>query len=109
MKVAIACTLGKVAEHFGYCEKFVIYEIEAGKIKSKEEVKNPGHVPGYLPKFLKEKGVDIVIAGGIGPRAINLLNSFNIKVISRVSGNEKEVIENFLKGELKEMSRSCKE
>jgi predicted Fe-Mo cluster-binding NifX family protein len=109
VRVAIACDKGNVSEHFGFCEEFVVYEIEENKIKNREVLKNPGHIPGFLPKFLKEKNVDVVITKGIGPRAVELLHSLGIKVISTVSGSEKEVIERYVEGQLKEASEACKE
>ena len=108
VKVAIACDEGNVSEHFGFCEEFVIYEIEENKIKKREVLKNPGHIPGFLPKFLKEKNVDVVITKGIGPRALELFQSEGIKVISTVSGNEKEVIKKYMEGQLEERSEACK-
>jgi len=107
VRVAIACDKGNVSQHFGHCEEFVIYEIEGKEIKRREIVKNPGHIPGFLPKFLKGKNVDVVIVGGIGARALELFKSEGIKVISNVFGNEDDVIQKFLKGELEETSEPC--
>jgi len=107
VKVAIASDKGNVSEHFGFCEEFIIYEIEENKIKNREVLKNPGHTPGFLPKFLKEKNIDVVIVKGIGPRALELLQSEGIKVISNISGNERNVIKKFLENKLKETSESC--
>ena len=109
MRVAIACDEGNVSEHFGHCKEFIIYEIEENKIKNREVLKNPGHVPGFLPKFLKEKNVDVVITKGIGSRALELFQSEGIKVISTVSGNENETIKKYIEGRLEEISEPCKE
>lgn len=109
VKVAIACDKGNVSEHFGFCEEFIIYEIEGNKIKNREVLKSPGHTPGFLPKFLKENNVDVVITKGIGPRAVELFHSLGIKVMSTVSGNEKEVIKKYIEGQLEETSEACKE
>jgi len=109
VKVAIASDKGNVSEHFGFCEDFIIYEIEGNKIKNREVLKNPGHIPGFLPKFLKEKNVGVVITKGIGPRALKLLQSEGIKVMSTVGGSEKEVIKKYIEGRLEETSEACKE
>jgi len=89
--------------------KSLLFMIEGNKIKNREVLKNPGHVPGFLPKFLKEKNVDVVITKGIGPRAVELFHSLGIKVMSTVSGNEKEVIKKYIEGQLEETSEACKE
>jgi predicted Fe-Mo cluster-binding NifX family protein len=70
-------------------------------------VKNPGHIPAFLPNFLKEKNVDVVIVDGIGARALELFKSEGIKVISNTSGIEREVIQKFLEGKLEETSEPC--
>ena len=74
MKIAIASTNKEVAGHFGHCEGFEIFEIENNSITKEYFIANPGHKPGFLPVFLKENGVDIIIAGGIGGGAIDLFN-----------------------------------
>jgi predicted Fe-Mo cluster-binding NifX family protein len=40
--------------------------------------KAPEHQPGLLPLWLKERGVNVVIAGGIGSRAMDLLTAASV-------------------------------
>lgn len=108
MKIAIPNDSGKVAVHFGRAPKFTIVEIEDGEVIEKKEIDNPGHKPGYLPKFFNEKGIEIMIASGIGKRAISLFDKFNVKVISGVEGEIEEVIDKYLEGELEDSKNSCK-
>jgi len=61
VKAARTCDNGNVSQHFGQREEFVVYEIEKSEIKGREIVKNPGHIPRFLPKILKEKNVDLMI------------------------------------------------
>ncbi len=107
MKIAISSDNGFVSEHFGRCEEYAIFDIENNKITKQEILKNPGHEPSFLPKFLKKKGVNVIITQGAGPRAIELLNNFGIKVILTEKEENKEVIKNYLKGELKEKENQC--
>ena len=69
MRIAVATENAIVSAHFGHCEGFTIYEVENRKFKSSNFIANPGHEPGFLPVFLKEKNVDLIIAGGMGERA----------------------------------------
>ena len=66
MKIAITND-GKVivAQHFGHCPLFTVAEINDNKLLSKEDIKNPGHQPGFLPKFLHEQEVNMVIVGSM--------------------------------------------
>jgi predicted Fe-Mo cluster-binding NifX family protein len=108
MKIAISTDGGSVSAHFGRCPSFTIVEIEGGKVTGKEVIDNPGHHPGYLPEFLHDKGVDCIIAGGMGQRASMLFAEKNIKAVLGVSGTIDEVIEKIQKGTLKGGESLCK-
>ena len=108
MKIAISTDKGNVSPHFGRCPTFTIVEIADGKIIKKEETPNPGHHPGFLPEFLKEKGVECIICGGMGPRAQSLFTQKKINVILGVEGKINDVIDKLLKGELKGGESLCR-
>lgn len=107
MRIAIATDEGFVAAHFGKCPLYTIVDINDGKIKYTEIMENPGHEPGLLPKLLHNKGVQYVIAGGMGPRAIGFFNDFGIKTLIGVSGKVEDVISEFIKGTLRGGKSQC--
>ena len=109
MHLAIAVTNNMVAEHFGHAQKFVIFHIEHAKVVGKEELINPPHQKNFLPGFLKESKVDILIAGGIGSMAVKGLEANQIKVYCGVSGNLDEVINTYLDGKLISSNEVCVE
>jgi predicted Fe-Mo cluster-binding NifX family protein len=100
MKVAISTDQGYVSAHFGRCLSYTIVEIKEGQVINREEIPNPGHQPGFLPQYLSEKGVNCIIAGGMGPRAQALFAQKNIEPIIGVQGTVDEVIERFINQEL---------
>lgn len=100
MKVAISTDQGYVSAHFGRCSSYTIFDIQEGKVLTKEEILNPGHQPGFLPHFLSEKGVNCIITGGMGPRAQTLFYQKNIETIIGVQGPVDKVIKKFAKQEL---------
>lgn len=100
MRIAISTDNGYVSAHFGRCPAYTLVDIEEGQVLRKEEIANPGHSPGFLPRFLAERDVKIVIAGGMGPRAQSLFAENKIEVISGVQGKVDEVIERFIRNEL---------
>jgi len=108
MKIAISTDAGFVSAHFGRCPSFTIAEIEEEKILKIEEINNPGHQPAFLPNFLAERGVKYIICGGMGNRAQMLFAEKNITPIIGVTGKIEEVIEKFVKGQLKEGESLCK-
>ncbi len=107
MKIAVASEKEMVAEHFGHCAGFNIYSVVDGKIAGEEAVENPGHKPGFLPNFLHEKGVEVIISGGMGGGAIDIFNTHNIEVVTGASGSAKAAAESYLAGDLKSTGSVC--
>ncbi len=107
MKIAVASEGSLVTEHFGHCENFNVYETEDCKIIKSESVPNPGHRPGFLPNFLNDLGVKVIISGGMGGGAIDIFNEKGIEVIVGASGDAKENVEMYLRGELKSTGSVC--
>ncbi len=108
MRVAISTDGDFVSAHFGRCPSFTIIDIEDGKISKKDVVGNPGHQPGFVPQFLHKKGVNCIVAGGMGMRATGFFNEFGIQTIVGISGKISEVIEKLLKGTLEGGESLCK-
>jgi predicted Fe-Mo cluster-binding NifX family protein len=107
MKIAISTESGFVSAHFGRCPAYTLVEIEDGRIIQRSEIPNPGHQPGFLPVYLSQKGVNVIIAGGMGPRAQGLFAEKNIQTIIGVQGKIDEVIEKFLRQELESGQDLC--
>ena len=107
MKIAISTDNGQVSAHFGRCPEFTIVTIKDNKVVSQEIVSNPGHQPGFLPKFLREKGVGTIVAGGMGARAQMLFFENGIETIVGIEGSIAETIEKLLKGSLKSSASFC--
>lgn len=107
MKIAVASENEMVAQHFGHCSSFNIFEVENKKIIQNESVANPGHKPGFLPVFLAEKGVKVIISGGMGQGAIDIFNEKDIKVITGASGAAKDAVEAYICGNLVSAGSVC--
>ncbi len=108
MKIAISTDGDFVSPHFGRCPHFTILDIENKEVKNKKLVPNPGHQPGFIPQFLHEKGVEYIIAGGMGMRATGFFNELGIKAIVGVSGKIDEVVEKIKNGTLQGGESLCK-
>jgi predicted Fe-Mo cluster-binding NifX family protein len=107
MKIAVACEGKTITEHFGHCETFAIFEAQGTQIASKQFVPNPGHRPGFLPVFLHEKGVNVIISGGMGGGAVDIFNEKGIEVITGASGDAETAANNYLQGKLKSTGSVC--
>ena len=100
MKIAVTFENGQVYQHFGHTERFKIYEADAGQVISSEVVDTNGSGHGALAGFLKEKGVDTLICGGIGAGAQNALSDAGISLYGGVSGSADDAVKAFLDGSL---------
>jgi predicted Fe-Mo cluster-binding NifX family protein len=108
-KIAAACMGDQISQHFGHCEIFILFETDGGRVLSEENVQNPGHKPGFLPNFLGDKGVKVVIAGGIGGGAIEIFNERGIAVVTGAQGNARTAVDAYLAGTLKSTNAECHE
>lgn len=111
MKIAVASEGNYVSGHFGHCEGFTIYEGELGSVNglTKVFVQNPGHRPGYLPVFLKELDVNVIIAGGMGETAQQLFKENGIEVVVGAEGISDDLAHKYMKGQLISSGDICKE
>lgn len=107
LKIAVASANNVVTGHFGHCSHFNIYEVKDQEIIKSESVPNPGHRPGFLPNFLHDLGVKVIISGGMGGGAIDIFNEKNIEVIVGASGKADEVVEAYLQGTLESTGNVC--
>jgi predicted Fe-Mo cluster-binding NifX family protein len=108
MRVAISTDGDFVSAHFGRCPSFTLADIEEGEMKKKEVIENPGHQPGFIPQFLRQRGVECIVAGGMGMRAQGFFAEAGIQTILGASGRIDEVIEKLQKGTLESGESMCK-
>jgi ATP-binding protein involved in chromosome partitioning len=110
MKIAIPLSEGKLFAHFGHCSAFALIDADekAGTITGRKDVAAPPHEPGLLPVWLAERGVNLVMTGGIGPRAEDLLTQHGIKVIAGAPVETPEVlIASYFAGTLSTRANDC--
>jgi len=109
MKIAEPTRHGHVDEHFGHCEFYTVYTIENGKVTAKETLGSPQGCgcKSNIAFDLQQMGVEIMLAGGIGSGAINVLAAHGIQVVRGCSGNTDEVVDLYINGELTDSGESC--
>jgi ATP-binding protein involved in chromosome partitioning len=110
LRIAVPLSAGQLASHFGHCEKFAFIDVDptAKTVLSTSELDAPEHEPGLLPQWLRQRGVNLVIASGIGSRATNLLNQAQIGVLTGVPVNEPAVVvRDYLNGTLATGQNAC--
>ena len=110
MKIAIPLVSGKLSAHFGHCEEFALIDADTENktITSTQTFAAPPHEPGLLPRWLAEKGAQLIIAGGMGRRAQGLFDEQRIVVVVGAPTDTPETIVNaYLHGTLETGGNVC--
>ena len=101
MKIAVSYNNGEVFGHFGQTKFFKIYTVEQTKIVNEELVATGEYSHAALVGFLLNLDVQMVLVGGIGSHAIDMLSENGIKVYTGVVGNSDQNVLDLINGNLK--------
>ena len=107
MRIAVTHDNGEVFQHFGHSEEFKVYEVEDGAVQSSEVIGSNGSGHGALAALLADKGIDVLICGGMGGGAQNALEEAGIELCAGASGNADEAVAAYLRGELVNTGANC--
>ncbi len=111
MKIAVPITKeNNIDSHFGHCESYGVFTVsENNEITEVKNVKSPQGCgcKSDIASVLAADGVTLMLAGGIGGGAINVLNNSGIEVIRGCSGDATMVVKLFLTGLVKDSGSSC--
>jgi predicted Fe-Mo cluster-binding NifX family protein len=113
MKICIPVTTDNtIDDHFGHCEFYSVFTVsEKGEITDTETIESAQGCgcKSNIASVLAEKGVTVMLAGGIGGGAINVLNNWGIEVIRGCSGNAADVVKLFAAGKIDDSGISCQQ
>jgi predicted Fe-Mo cluster-binding NifX family protein len=92
-----------VSPHFGRCPYYVLVDLDGRDVSKVDAVENPcygQHRPGEVPGFIKDQGADVMLAGGMGRRAIGFFQQYGIQPVTGASGTVRHALEEYLGGAL---------
>lgn len=109
MKIAVPVNEnGLLDGHFGHCKFFALLDVKDGKIVAEDKIVPPPHEPGLLPKWLAERNVTDIIAGGMGQKAIQLFKQNKVNVfVGAPQLSATELIEGHLNESLSFTANYC--
>lgn len=116
MKIALATDDDRgleavVSHHFGRCPYYVLVDVDDEEMREVKAVQNPFYgshgEPGEVPTFIKSLGTQVIISGGMGPKAIGFFEQLGIQAVTGVSGMVGEVIRSYLSDQIQGAS-PCK-
>jgi predicted DNA-binding protein (UPF0251 family)/predicted Fe-Mo cluster-binding NifX family protein len=109
MIVAVPYLQGDVNAHFGSTQAFLVAEAVDGKVErtSVFEVQGMQHNHSGIAGFLKEQGVEAILAGGMGAPMQQALKAQGFDLYCGVSGSAVQAVEAFLRGEIEQSESTC--
>ncbi len=98
-----------IIPQFGRAPTFTIVEVEGDKIKSVEVVENRAaqQLSGAgisAAQTVIDKGVQVVLTGNVGPKAMSVLSSAKIRIYSAAGLTVEEAVKKLIAGELNEIT-----
>ena len=100
-----------VSPHFGRCPHYILVDVDGNDVTGIQEVDSPfygHHQPGQVPGFIHSLGADVMLAGGMGGRAIMFFQQYGIEGVTGAYGTVRQSVERYLGGQLKGAA-PCKE
>lgn len=92
-----------VSPHFGRCPHYILVDVEGSDVTGIQEVDSPfygNHEPGQVPGFIHSLGADVMLAGGMGGRAIMFFQELGIEGVTGAYGTVRQSVERYLGGQL---------
>lgn len=93
-----------VSPHFGRCPYYILVDVEGNQVTGIQAVESPfygQHEPGQVPGFIHSLGANVMLAGGMGGRAIMFFQQMGIEGVTGAYGTVRQSVERYLGGELK--------
>jgi len=100
-----------ISPHFGRCPHYILVDVEGHEVKTVNVVDNPyygQHSPGMVPDFIHSQGVNVMLTGGMGRRAIAFFEQLGVEAVSGASGTVRRALELYLGGQLRGV-QPCRE
>jgi len=100
-----------ISPHFGRCPHYILVDVDGHEVKAVHVVDNPyygQHSPWMVPDFIHSHGVDVMLTGGMGRRAIAFFEQLGVEAVSGASGTVRRALELYLGGQLRGV-QPCRE
>jgi predicted Fe-Mo cluster-binding NifX family protein len=92
-----------VSPHFGRCPFYILVDVKGNQVTGIQEVDSPfygQHEPGQVPGFIHGLGANVMLAGGMGGRAIMFFEQLGIEGVTGAYGTVRQSVQRYLGGEL---------
>jgi predicted Fe-Mo cluster-binding NifX family protein len=109
-RIAVPLASGRFTTHFGAAEQFALFDVDGTtrSIAGHQVIAPPAHERGVFPVWLRDQGVTTVLAGSMGPRAMQAFDRFGIEVALGIEyGSPEGLVQDYLLGLLQTSGGPC--
>lgn len=101
----------EVGQHFGRVPSYTIVDTETDEVRVVPNTSEHGGGSGYPPEIMAREGVDIMLCGGLGRRAVSMFEQLGIRVFVGVQGTVRDAVRQYQEGRLEEATdeNACRE
>lgn len=105
MKISIP-SIGKggledaVCQHFGTAPVYTVFDTETGEVLVLANTSEHTGGVGHPPEIISAAGVQVMLCGGLGRKAVTMFNDLGIDVFVGAKGCVKDAIESWESGKL---------
>lgn len=98
-----------VGQHFGQVPNYTIYDTETKEVLVVANTSEHNGGIGLPPEIMSREGVDVMLCGGLGKKAVDMFEQFGIDVFVGAQGQIKDAIDAWDSGKLAKATRdnSC--
>lgn len=110
MKIAVPIENDVLCQHFGRCQEFAIVETDekTRTVINQQKQTSPPHQPYLLPRWLHDAGAEMIIANGMGCKALQQFSNNGIKVfVGAPIKPVQELIQSYFDGHLVNAENAC--
>ncbi|MCE5296516.1 MAG: NifB/NifX family molybdenum-iron cluster-binding protein [Euryarchaeota archaeon] len=101
----------EVCGHFGKAPTYTLVDTKTGEVRTIDNMSEHAGGTGTPPMQLESEGVNIVLCGSLGPKAIKALEERHIEVFVGCTGTVEEALTSWSAGKLTkaDLDSACKE
>jgi predicted Fe-Mo cluster-binding NifX family protein len=110
MKFALPVSAkGRLAPHFGHSDQILFVTVDGqGTATAEQLMPLPPHEPGLYPRLIIERQPDVLLAGGIGERAVLMLADAGIRVVAGLpDGDARQLVRDWIAGTVEPHTNPC--
>lgn len=105
MKISIP-SMGKsgledqVGQHFGKVLNYIIYDTESGEVSVLPNTSEHNGGVGLPPELMAKNGVNVMLCGGLGIKAVSMFEQYGIDVFVGAQGTIQDALNAWKEGKL---------